>query len=492
MSRLVVSLAGTEKEVCALLRALPSGVDLIEWRLDVMNALSVETIAALKKKSALPALFTWKQRGLKELWAFLKLSPTYLDLDWRTDPQLVSAIQARYPKLHIIASYHDFDTTPPDLERVLQAMMRFPAAVVKMATYARTSLDALKMALFVARKSREGVRIAGMCMGSYGALTRILGPILGNFFVYAAPSKGKETAPGQLTVTELMQTYRLKRLRPATPIYGLIGKPVESSLGPRCHGAMLRALGKEGIYIKIELGRDELAEAVFFLRALSFRGLSVTMPLKEEILRHLDAIAPEAKKIGAINTVALRKGKWMGYNTDGIAACDALEARGQKLIGETVVIVGAGGAAKAVAWEARRRQAHIVIFNRTTRRAQILARGVQGEGLPLSAVEALAELNCKAVIQATSIGMEPYVETAPPLPKKISKEALALDFVAYPEKTRFLREAIARGAKGVISGREVYARQAAAQIALWLEEPASKKMLIDAAYACFDQKDSSP
>ncbi len=490
MSQLVASLAGTEKEVRATLRALPCGVDLIEWRLDAMERLSVETVAALKTTRALPALFAWGQRELKEIWDFLKLTPTYLDLDWRTDPQLVNAIQARYPKLTIIASYHNFDTTPPDLEGVIQEMARFPSAVVKIATYAQSSLDALNMALFVAKKRREGVMIAGMCMGRYGALTRILGPVVGSAFVYAAPLRGRETAPGQLTVTELVQTYRLKRLTPATPIYGLIGKPIQSSLGHLCHGAMLRALGKEGVYVKIELGRNELATAVFLLRALGFRGLSVTMPLKEEICRYLDVIAPEAKKVGAVNTLALRQGKWIGYNTDGMAVCDALEARGHKIAGETVVIVGAGGAAKAAAWEARRRKADLIIFNRTASRAEMLAKEVQGKGLPLSALKAAVKLNCTAIIQATSLGMEPYAETAPPLPKRLSKTSVALDFVAYPEKTRFLREAVGCGAQGVVSGREIYARQAAEQIALWLEEDVCTTTLIHAASACFDQGSS--
>ncbi|MEM7174617.1 MAG: shikimate dehydrogenase [Chlamydiota bacterium] len=481
-SELVLAVRGSKQQIQRAIQRHSTDADLIEWRLDLLEGVDKPTLAQLKQAAQLPSIFTLgpldTHTKKEQLFEVLALRPTYLDLAWNTPLSLVRQICRAYPSLQIIASYHHFEKTPPDLEAIFCAMRRFPAAIFKLATTARSTLDALRMLRFVAQKRAQGISIAGMCMGKLGSITRILAPVVGSRFIYAAATEGKKTAAGQLTLTELVDTYRVKELTSDAVIYGLIGQPVDKSVGHLCHNALLRQLGAAAVYVKIELPLAELAQGFQLMQALPICGLSVTMPLKKAVGALLNRLDPKAKAIGAVNTLAYQNGQWIGYNTDAKAALDAIEDV-QQVAGKAVWILGAGGAARAIAFEAASRGANVMIFNRTQEKAVALAQEVGGAGYPIASFAEHAQRGYAVLVNATSVGMAPQTEAIPVHFETLLKRALVFDAVAYPKQTRLLAAAKEKECC-CIGGLEMYIRQAAEQMIIWLGKPAQRTALIAA------------
>lgn len=283
-------------------------------------------------------------------------------IDWEDRPLLSQG--------NLIVSYHNNRETP-DLEHVLSGMKaRHPqACYYKLATYAQSTLDAMRM-LHFQRKHRN---VIGICMGEKGRLTRILAPIFGAPITYAPLTIDERNAPGQLLWSELSTIYHFKRLNPLTRIYGLIGDPVDQSVGHLFHNDQYRARSMNAVYVKMSIQKDELSAFFKLVQALPMVGFSVTAPLKEALFPYLATVSQEAQKIGAVNTMVRTFQGWEGLNTDGGAAADVLgEVEGKK-----VVILGAGGAAKAIAYELIQRKAQVMLVNRTAQRARELAHKLQ-------------------------------------------------------------------------------------------------------------------
>ncbi|HVW98816.1 MAG TPA: shikimate dehydrogenase [Candidatus Babeliaceae bacterium] len=282
---------------------------------------------------------------------------------WAT---LVDGERHYLPEGKYIASYHDFDKTP-DLENVLASLQKaYPQAhFYKIATMAHSTLDSLCMLEFLKRHPH----IIGLCMGELGTVTRICSPIFQVPLTYAPLDDGNRTAPGQLLVDHLCQTYHFKSLNPSTHIYGLIGDPVHRSIGHLFHNDLFRTQKRNAVYVKMVVKPHELSDFFQLVKKLPFYGLSVTAPLKEAVIPFVDVLNPKARAIGAVNTLAFREGKTYGYNTDGDAALDVLG----KVKGKKIVILGAGGAAKALIYTALQRKAEVTIVNRTLEKAKRLA-----------------------------------------------------------------------------------------------------------------------
>lgn len=254
-----------------------------------------------------------------------------------------------------LSIYHNFEDTPKDLGKVLASL---PSAdLYKIATMAKNTTDSLRMLAFV----KNHKNVAGMCMGEFGQITRILAPVFGSPLTYAAI--GKAAAPGQMQAEELVNTYRFHRLSPKTKIYGLIGNPVSQSQSHLTHNAFFDANQIDAVYVKMELQEEELPHFFTLAKALGFSGVSVTRPFKEKVQPFVDVVEKEAEEIGAINTITFRDGKIYGANTDGIGALDALEEK-VKAANQRMVILGAGGASKAIEYEAKKRGARVAILSR--------------------------------------------------------------------------------------------------------------------------------
>ncbi|MDN3506434.1 MAG: type I 3-dehydroquinate dehydratase [Simkaniaceae bacterium] len=251
-----------------------------------------------------------------------------------------------------LSTYHNFNETPGDLESILDALPK--ADFYKICTMANKTTDALRMLCFV--KNRPDV--TGICMGELGQITRILGPVVSNPFTFAA--LGKEAAPGQLQAEELVKTYHFHRLTPTTKIYGLIGNPIKQSPSHKTHNAYYRDNEIDAVYVRMLLDEEELPLFFGLARELGISGLSVTIPFKEKVFPFIDEV--EGDDVGAINTIAFEE-KTYGSNTDAPAALDAIESK-SKVQGKHCVILGAGGTAKALAFESQKRGASVTFLSR--------------------------------------------------------------------------------------------------------------------------------
>lgn len=262
--------------------------------------------------------------------------------------------------------------------------------------------------------------------------------------------------------------------------YTLIGFPVAHSESPAIHNAWFRAKGVAAVYEKCAVAPGELA-SVMQRFAETYAGGNVTLPHKTAVMEHLDEIDRTAEAIGAANTIVTRDGRTVGHNTDAVGTlCALAEGFGltpapsdrRFLRGKHVLILGAGGAARAVA-HAVADCARIVIANRTLSRAKDLAASIGAEAVCLADAAATP---ADIVINATSVGLWPHGDTSP-LPQAAwpvlarNPELVAMDLVAKPAETRFLRDAAACGVGRCVAGDRILLYQAAAAFELWTGFP---------------------
>ncbi len=303
----------------------------------------------------------------------------------------------RHSPARLLVSWHDFAGTP-DLESVYDRIARFAPALVKIVPTATTLDEALRLLRLLDAHRDEG-RLVAMSMGTPGVMTRVLGPRFGSVFTFAAPDAESATAPGQVDFQTMREVYRIDGITGKTRVFGVFGKPVTSSKSPAMLNAAFAACGVDAVYLPLET--DDAAELFRVAETLPLAGASVTMPLKEQIVPGLD-LDGLAAGIGAANTlVRTAAGALRGYNTDAAGIADPL-ARRMALEGATVLVLGAGGAARAAVFALRARGAQVAILNRTRERAEALARDA---GAKVVTREEAAALRFDAVVNATPHGM---------------------------------------------------------------------------------------
>ncbi len=258
-----------------------------------------------------------------------------------------------------------------------------------------------------------------------------------------------------------------------TTLYGIIGNPVTHSLSPVMHNAAFVASGLNAVYLPF--GATDITTAVTGIRALGIRGLSVTIPHKEDIMALLDSIDPVAEKIAAVNTVINTDGILSGFNTDWLGATRALEeVIGLK--GSKAVILGAGGAARAIGFGLLERGAEIVLCSRTEQSGRALADAL---GCPWQSLSNSDQLTGDILINATSVGMVPNVEESPMVGDIDSSFQVVMDIVYAPVKTRLLQDAELQGCT-IINGLEMLLYQGVAQFELWTEKTAPVNVMREA------------
>lgn len=277
-------------------------------------------------------------------------------------------------------------------------------------------------------------------------------------------------------------------------IFGVFGDPIGHSLSPAMHNAAFSALGMDCIYHAFRVKPEKLEKAILGAEAMGFGGLNLTVPLKEVALK-LGCIKPDplAEKIGAINTVVFGKnGEIKGYNTDGLGAKQALQNAAVEIGGSKIVVAGAGGAARAIAFQLAADGAEITIINRTEERAIELAKDISAaalsgsvKGRGLSGLKDLLQ-DTDVLINTTTLGMHPNTDTAIATSEDLHPDLTVFDIVYNPLETRLLREAKASGAK-TVSGALMLVYQGAEAFRLWtgIEPPVElmKKTVLEALQA---------
>src|SRR5438270_97145 len=366
-------------------------------------------------------------------------------------------------KVAILISHHDFKQTK-DIEGIYARIVDrgLPADIIKIVTTAKTLTDNVTMMRFLEHMSRR-VTTVGLCMGEQGIISRLLGFRAGSAFTFAAGFPGEETAPGQVTASTLRSVYRVDAVDQAAKVYGVAGDPIAHSLSPLMMNAAFRRENHHGVYLPLHAKKlDDLLRCV---RELPIHGFSVTMPYKQEIIQHLDRTDELTTKIGACNTVIRSaEGKLFGFNTDVAGVVRPLEDR-IELRDARILVLGAGGAARAAVFGLKARGAHVTIYNRTAPTAQKLARQADAKTI---ARAALAKTQFDVVVHATPVGMEGKSAL---LDEKELNAKYLFEMVYTPAETPLVQIARKKGMH-VILGSEMFVHQGARQFEIWTGKPA--------------------
>lgn len=385
------------------------------------------------------------------------------------DIEMQSAMRCNAQQLHklhskaaLILSYHDFRSTK-HLHETFQKMLEIPADFYKIASTATTLSDNVAMIKFLEENSGKNSLI-GLCMGEQGIISRVLGVRAGSVFTFAAVSKDEATGPGQVTAQELRSTYRIEQVDAATRVYGVAGDPVAHSLSPAIMNVALRRENVNGVYLALHA--KTLKDLLTCVHEIPIHGLSITMPYKESIVSHLDNTDSQTAKIGACNTVVrAQDGKLYGFNTDAVGVVRPLEQR-MTLEKAKILVLGAGGAARAAVFGLKERGAEVYILNRSAIAAQKLARQARARTIKRPD---LKKLSFEVIINATPVGMTNTRES--PLTADEIKAKYLFEMIYEPQETQLVKFAKERGVE-VISGVEMLVHQAARQFEIWTGKPA--------------------
>ncbi|MCI3923187.1 shikimate dehydrogenase [Paenibacillus sp. TRM 82003] len=281
------------------------------------------------------------------------------------------------------------------------------------------------------------------------------------------------------------------RLNSDTIIYGVFGDPVRHSRSPVMLGRAFREAGVNAAYAAFHVAPEKLGDAVRGVRALGMGGANVTIPHKVEVMNYLDEIDETARAIGAVNTIVNRNGALVGYNTDGIGYVRSLkEETGVEVRGATVLLLGAGGAARGVGYAlAKEGPARLVVAARDEGKAGALSKELGGvadvEGIGWDRIDHIIG-NADIVIHTTPIGMSPNADALPTDPSRMRRGAVASDLIYNPLQTRWLREAEAAGAKAH-GGLGMFVYQGAYAFEYWTGRPAPVAAMREAVLATFEE-----
>jgi 3-dehydroquinate dehydratase/shikimate dehydrogenase len=499
----VRDIAQAKRDIAA---AAEAGADLVELRVDTY-ANDHDELSNLVRDAVIPCVVTCRAKwegGECELndqdrIPFVERvaeQAAYIDLELRAKrgPGMFIGMP-RDSRPGLIYSFHDFNARPDRLYNIIDELNRSPSDVNKVVWLARSIRDNIEA--FEILQSRQKPTIA-LCMGEPGLISRVLAKKFGAFLTFASLEKDSETAPGQVSIHDMKKLYRWDSIGPETKVYGVVACPVAHSMSPAIHNASFDHTGEDGVYLPmlVQPGYESFKafmEEFTNYKPLHLRGLSVTIPHKENTLKYLQekgaAIEPLAVDIGAVNTIIIDRDDQQnpilrGINTDYQAIvqtiCSALSINEQKLADYRVAVIGAGGTGRTAVAALAQLGATVVVYNRTKERADALAKEFDGRtGKVVSArMEKLCDSCCQIYFNTTSVGMHPNVNESP-LGDRIpnfTPDTLVFDSIYNPRHTKLMRQAADAGAK-VVGGIEMFVRQAAWQFTAWTGKTAPADLM---------------
>ena len=279
-----------------------------------------------------------------------------------------------------------------------------------------------------------------------------------------------------------------------TQLYGVIGNPIVHSLSPAMHNAAFEALQIDAVFLAFKVKKDEVENALQGMRGLGIIGFNVTMPHKNAVISCIDEVDETARFLGSVNTIFNDNGKLKGFSTDGIGAQRALEENGVAIKGKKIVLLGGGGAAKAIAYTLAREVSELVLLNRTPDKTKALSevlcstfnKKIANCLLSSSVVEQNLR-DADVLINATSVGMSPQSAQSPVASKALRSDLTVMDIVYNPIETKLAKDAKKAGAR-VISGVEMLVYQGAASFEVWTGQVAPVKVMRQAALNQLQQR----
>lgn len=465
---IIVSIVGPSmQQALAQVKGSTPYADMFEFRLDLIDRPNVAGLLASTRKPTIATCRPLREGGRfngveRERIGILELASVfgahYVDVELSTSPQIIQEFVRRRKETAVIVSHHLLDGTLFDISRIYKALDTTGADVIKLAYEAEDSYENHLAFDFLARAKADGRKAVAVAMGEAGAPSRVLYKKFGGWATYAATEDGQSAASGQIPASQLRNLYRSNALTKSTKVYGVVGNPIRQSKGVLLHNPLFRRAKRNAVYCKFRVSNIEK-----FMHQIvpHLFGFSVTLPHKQNVMKFLDQVDPTSEAIGAVNSVARRGRKLVGMNTDAPGALDAIE-KVVRVKGKRILILGAGGAARAIAYEAKNRGAFVLIANRTEAKARRLSKDFECEFVEW---ESIAKSEFDILVNATSVGMFPNVDQSP-VSKTILRKKIVFDAVYNPPMTRLLRDAKSVGAT-IIHGTEMYLNQAGLQSKLY-------------------------
>lgn len=520
--------------------AAEHGADLVEYRVDVyfedrsddengsVEQLQdrIDRVLDLVEVSPIPCVVTCRPHweggeyhgdddervALYEALGTSETPPAYIDVELATYTRSKNIRQkinlaVNHPKqvrtvsTRLILSSHDFEGRPSDLTRKILEMQDEPAcSVIKIAYRARSIRDNLE--LFELLADRQKPTIA-LCMGEFGVMSRILAPKFGGFLTFASLREEANTAPGQITIEELLYLYRFRSITPTTKVYGIIGWPVTQSMSPMVHNAGFQKIGWDGVYVPMPIeGSYESFKATMLAMIdspLDFTGASVTIPHKGHLGRFSVEFNPDDESNHTIcmcgngdipqntfiidgHTGTIPMGET--ENTDSDAIAELIHDKISQIANSKIAIIGAGGVAMSAALDLVVRGAELFITNRNEDRATTLAKQIctyikDNNHIGSVKIVSLEQFNdsiAQVYINCTPVGMTDGPDPdglSIPIPDmgQLAPETVFFDTVYNPIETPMIKAAKERGYR-TIDGVQMFVKQAEAQFEIWTSQSA--------------------
>jgi 3-dehydroquinate dehydratase/shikimate dehydrogenase len=482
-----ITAGSLDKALAESRRAAEGGADAVEWRLDYLDTPpSQADLAGRIDRCPLPVIATCRperqggryhgdeERRLAILTSAARAGAMLIDVEADVPAE-------ERPDAATILSEHDFEGYPDDPDRLIDRLEGSAAGVNKIAFAASNPEDALKCFDILRRTTKPTIALA---MGEAGQLSRLAAGKFNAYATFAALSSEASSAPGQPTLEEIRSLYRWDDVDADTQLMGVIGCPVGHSMSPAIHNAAMSAANVDGLYVPLLIPGDwdnfrRFMDGLVRRPWLNWRGLSVTIPHKQHALRYVgdENCDPVAASIGAINTITFEPdGKLRGDNTDYAAAIGslaaALDIAPTALAERHVAILGAGGVARALVAALRHYGATVTVYNRTLERAESLSEEFGADAAPL---QDAASTRADILVNCTSVGMHPHVDTCPVDAISDSVE-IVFDTIYNPVETRLLAQA-ARDGRKVLTGVDMFVEQGAVQFEIWTGKQAPREVM---------------
>ncbi len=455
-----------------------NGAPLVELRLDWLKR--TPELQRLLTDRPTPVIVTCRRpeelgkwRGTEEqrqtlLRQAIVLGAEYVDLEIDIAEQI-----PRYGQTKRIISYHNFKETPDDLEEIYEQMEKQDADYLKLATMANAPEDNIRLLALCAQAE---IPTIAFCMGEMGVPSRILCGKYGSPWTYATFSSERVLAPGQLSYEDMRDIYHYDEIKEDTRVFGVLGDPVGHSYSPLLHNAAFRHEGLNAVYLPLRVPSDVLLSTLSEFEKLDIEGYSVTIPHKEQVLAFTRYHDPSVKDCNAANTLFRDdRGKWFAANTDYPAALTALNQALEiknltdaQLAGKKVLMLGAGGAAKAIGLAVVRSGAGLTIANRSKKRGKELAEALNCQHTNW---ENRGAVYADILINCTPVGMFPHMEETPFPQNWLRDDMLVFDTIYNPENTLLLKQAREHQCY-TLSGLEMFVLQAAEQFDCFVNQPA--------------------
>jgi 3-dehydroquinate dehydratase/shikimate dehydrogenase len=451
------------------------GVQLVELRLDYIRR--PVNLSRLLENRACPVIATCRRpedggkwmRSERDRQMLLRTAivdgADYVDIEMDVADKI-----PRYGDTQRIVSYHNFDETPDNIEEIHHRISQLDPDIIKIATMANNPIDNIK-ALRLCRDSE--IPTVAFCMGEMGLPSRVLCGRAGAPMTYATFSEDRKMAPGQLTYQQMMDDFAYEDINENTVVLGVVADPVAHSLSPRVHNACIREKKLNMIYLPFRVPKEYLEEFIQICPEMGVKGLSVTIPHKERILKCINALDDNVAGIRAANTVVFKDINTYGFNTDCTAAIESLTAAWkvkfpedeseQPLANRRVLILGSGGVARAIAFGLARQSAAVTICGRDYRKSESLASDLDCESIDWTA---RANHPCDILVNCTPVGMHPNLDETPFDEEWFDKKTIVFDTVYNPEQTLFIKKAREAGCT-TVTGIDMFVRQAAKQFRLF-------------------------